>query len=195
MRRVVIIHQWMAGPDGDWRPWLTRELKEKSYEVICPEMPGMDTPVIGKWVGKLAEIVRPDRETVLVGHSIGCQAILRYLETLPEKTKVRGIVLVAPWMKLDMKTLEEEGEGEEVMKIARPWIETPIDFLKVRVHTGNVTAIFSDNDYYVPIQQKDLFESELGAKIVVEHEKGHFTEDDGVTELPSVLAAVESLFL
>ncbi|KKQ37224.1 MAG: hypothetical protein US53_C0024G0012, partial [Candidatus Woesebacteria bacterium GW2011_GWA1_37_7] len=47
------------------------------------------TPKIKEWVPFLQEnMSNPDEETHFVGHSIGCQTILRYLETLSEKTKV-----------------------------------------------------------------------------------------------------------
>ena len=192
MKKVIIVHGWEGSPEEPIHKWLSLELRTKGYEVIAPEMPEAETPVIEKWLAKLNEVSNPDVETIFVGHSIGCQAVLRYLEKLPENIKIKGIVLIAPWMKLDSQTLEEE--GEEVKEVAKPWMETPIDFRKVKVHTENITAIFSDNDPYVPVSQKDLFERELGAKIIIEHEKGHFTESDGVAELPSALEAIKRLF-
>ncbi len=59
-------------------------------------MPSPSAPKIEEWVNKLKELVpNPDNETVFIGHSIGCQTILRYLEQLNLKTKVRKVVLVA----------------------------------------------------------------------------------------------------
>ena len=87
-------------------------------------------------------------------------------------------------MELDMNTIREE--GEEIIEIAKPWMETPIDFTKVKRMVGETLAIFSDNDPYVPLSQKDLFERELGAKVVIEHNKGHFDPYSGVRELLAV---------
>ena len=96
MKRVIIIHRWSGGPDDDWRPWLKIELEQRGYEVANPEMPDTDTPVIKKWVDKLREVVgTPDADMYFIGHSIGCQAILRYLETID--TPVGGAVFVAGW--------------------------------------------------------------------------------------------------
>ena len=120
MKRVILVHRWSGGPSDDWRPWLQDELGQRGYNVLSPEMPDMDTPVIEKWVGKLREVVGvPDADTYFVGHSIGCQAILRYLETID--TPVGGALFVAGWF--DLKNLEDD----ETEKIAKPWIETPID--------------------------------------------------------------------
>ena len=42
-------------------------------------------PRIQKWVSKLAQTVGDaDKQTYFVGHSMGCQTIVRYLEKLPE---------------------------------------------------------------------------------------------------------------
>jgi len=48
--------------------------------------------------------------------------------------------------------------------------------------------LFSEDDPDVPFaDNKPIFEKELGAKIIVEEGKGHFTAEKGVTELPVVL--------
>lgn len=171
--------------------WLKFSLEEKGYEVFVPEMPEPAFPKIESWIGKLKDVVLLDKETIFVGHSIGCQAILRYLETLDESIKISGAILMAPWMELDKQTTEDE--GQEGIEIAKPWIETPVDFQKVKSHLGKVVAIFSNNDPYVPLSQKNLFEKELDAEIIVENDKGHFTVSDDIDKLPSALKAVVEL--
>lgn len=191
MKKVYIIHGWGGSPKEPMLQWLKLSLEEKGYRVAVPKMPKPAFPKIESWVGKLKKIVSPDSETVFIAHSIGCQAVLRYLETLNNNIKIKEVVLIAPWMELDRQTIEEE--GQEVIDIAKPWMETPIDFQKIMSHTGKVVAIFSDNDPYVPLSQKDLFEKELGAEIIVENNKGHFTISDNINELPPALKAVFDL--
>ncbi|MBI2057894.1 MAG: serine hydrolase family protein [Candidatus Yanofskybacteria bacterium] len=184
-KKVYIIHGWDGSPNEPMLQWLKISLEEKGYEVFVPEMPEPAVPKIESWVGKLKEVILLNEETVFIGHSIGCQAILRYLETLNENIRIAGAVLIAPWMELDKQT----EEGQEVVEIAKPWMETPINFQKVKSHLGKVVAIFSDNDPFVPLSQKDLFEKELGAEIIIESGKGHFTVGDGIDKLPSALKA------
>lgn len=188
MKKVYIIHGWGGRPHEHWMDWLEAEIKRYGFEVFQPTMPNTDNPEIVAWVNHLKTVVGiPDKETYFIGHSIATRTIFRYLETVQENVKVGGAVFIAPWIKLDMNSIEEE--GEESVKIVESWINIPINFEKIKSHLVNITAIFSDNDQFVPLDQKSLFEKELGAKIIVEHNKGHFTEEDGVTSLPSALQA------
>ena len=127
-KRVFIIHGWDGYPEEGWFPWLKKELEQKGFQVYIPAMPEPAEPKIEAWVSYLSEIVGDvDGDTFFVGHSIGCQAILRYLESLSADKKIGGTVLVAGWL---TRLTGDLGAGE--MEIARPWIETPIDHDKIK---------------------------------------------------------------
>jgi predicted alpha/beta hydrolase family esterase len=147
-------------------------------------MPNPAEPEIKAWVSFLAEKVKEaDEETFLVGHSIGCQTVLRYLEMLGEGVKVGGVILVAGWVHLTPAALEDEGADE----IAKPWLETPIDWSKVTSHCDRFLAVFSDDDPFVLVDDSKIFEDKLGAKIVIEKGLQHINGEAGITELPVVL--------
>ena len=187
MARVIIAHRWSGTPTTDWYPWLAAQLGVRGFEVIIPEMGDTEEPTIEEWVGNLSQAIgEPDKETIIVCHSIGTQATWRYLEQLEGKT-IAGVVAVAPWFHL------QGLEDEEVEAIARPWVETPIDDAKVRQVAGRIIAFFSDNDPYVALSEQELFEKRFGAQTTLKQASGHFTEDDGYTEFPEVLDAVLSL--
>ena len=177
MKRVFIVHGWGGNPDEAWMPWLDRELTAAGFDVKRIAMPHPDEPTIHDWVQALADVIgTPDRETNLVGHSVGCQTIMRYLASLASPS-VGRLVFVAPWFGL--VNLEP---GEE--PIAKAWLETPIDTDDVRKSAAGILAIFSDDDPVVPLTNVDVFRERLGAQTVVLHGKGHFSADSGVTELP-----------
>jgi predicted alpha/beta hydrolase family esterase len=184
MKRVFIIHGWEGYPEEGWFPWLKESLEGKGCKVSVPVMPNPEEPEIEAWVGHLAEQVgEADADTFLVGHSIGCQTVLRYLEGLDAGVKVGGVVLVAGWMHLKPVVFEEEGAEE----VARPWIDTPIDWEKVKSHCDRFFAVFSDDDPYVPLDDSKIFEEKLGAKIIVEKGLQHINGEAEVMELPVVL--------
>jgi hypothetical protein len=111
-------------------------------------------PALDKAVGVL------DEHTFFVGHSLGCQAIARYLETQSERVKVGGIVFVAGFFK--RLTGLEEGEEE----IGNHWLKTPLDFAKIKSHFTKSFAIFSDNDPFVPLDNIDDFKDKLDSEII-----------------------------
>jgi len=172
MKRVFIIHGWSGRPNGGWLSWLNKELTAKGFKVFAPFMPDSENPKIETWVPYLAKLVgKADKETFFVGHSIGCQTVIRYIESLPEKTKVGGVFFVGGWFNL--KALETEEEK----RIAKPWLDSKIDFNKVRPKIEKAFALFSEDDPYVPIENAKMFKEKLGAKVVIEKDKGHYTGD------------------
>src|SRR3989344_9038135 len=141
--RIVLVHRWDGSPDSDWYPWLKRELEKKGSVVIIPSFPHPERPTIDAWVPFLAaQVETPDTNTYFIGHSIGCQTVIRYLATLPTLQKIGGVICVAGWFHLSPAVMNEAGTRE----IANPWIKTPIDLRKARVHTENVLAFFSNDD-------------------------------------------------
>src|SRR3990167_2272108 len=118
MARVFIIHNWGGGPLSAWYPWIQEQLEKLGHRVYIPAMPDTERPVIEKWTGYLSSELRdPDESVFLVGHSIGCQTILRWLEDLPQPHKLGGVLLIAPWLHLN--NLDAEAQT-----IARPWLDT-----------------------------------------------------------------------
>ena len=186
-KRVFIIHGWEGYPHEGWYPWLKAELEKKGFEAFAPQLPDTNKPRIQTWISALAESVgTPDGNTYFVGHSMGCQTIARYLETLPEGLKVGGAVFVAGFFKR-LTGLEDDPDVQET---DRHWLEAPIDFVKIKSHLPKSIAIFSDNDPWVPLDNQDDFKEKLDSKIIIEHGMKHFTQNEGINELP---IALESL--
>jgi predicted alpha/beta hydrolase family esterase len=185
MKRVVIAHGWGDSPEKNWFPWVRRELEARGFAVIAPQLPEPEEPRVETWVPALATAVgTADAETYFVGHSMGCQTIARYLAGLPAGTQVGGVVYVAGFFK---RLTNLEGPPEETLW--ETWRATPIDFDKLKECAPKSVAIFSDDDPFVPLDNVDGFRA-LGSEIIIEHAKGHFTTERGITELSEALAAV-----
>lgn len=184
-KRVFIIHGWDGYPEEAWFPWLKKELESRGFEVLVPLMPNPSEPKIDTWIPYIAEIVgKADENTYFVGHSIGCQAIIRYLQTLPSGVKIGGAVFVAGWYNLRNLNTEEE------KRIAGPWLNEPRNDKKIKDTVNKAIAIFSDNDPFVMPENQESWKEKVEAKIIVEHNKEHFGESSGIKELPSALESI-----
>lgn len=182
-KTCVIVHCWEGYPEYCWYPHTQKSLKKKGFKVIVPQMPDTNTPTLEKWLTKLQEVVpKPDENTYLIGHSLGCITILRYLESLTEKQKIGGAVFVAGFV--DNLGFQEIGS----------FFETPIDFEKINQRCPNFVAIHSNNDPYVPLENGGIFKEKLGAQLIVKHLMGHFSgeieNEESCTELPDVIESV-----
>jgi len=182
--KVTIIHGWGATPEGDWFPWVKQKLVERGIEVEIPIMPNTDEPKIIPWVNKLKELGL-NEETVIIGHSVGCQTILRYLEQAD--IKIKKAILVSPWMTINKNNCDEE---EEPWEIAQPWAETPIDFNKIKDKAEEFVVIYSEDDPYAIKEDVDNLIKVLNAKEVNVGKKGHIDTYAGITELPEVLKEI-----
>lgn len=179
LRRVFLIHGWEGNPRNHWFPWLIAELKAHYFDVDALTMPTPATPHVKEWIATIKDAVgMPDERTYFIGHSLGCIAIVRYLESLPKKAKVGGAIFVGGFSgNISIPELAEF--------YANP--EQPIDFARVKSICSKITTIFSDDDTVVPLAKGISFAKALGAKVIIEKGKGHFCKDDGVTALPTVL--------
>ena len=179
MKRAFLIHGWEGHPEEGWRPWLRSELEKRGFTVSVPAMPDTENPKMDAWVNHLSKTVgAPDRDCYLIGHSLGCIAILRYLETLKEGQSVGGAVLVAGFS--DNLGFKELGT----------FFTEPIDWDRIKPRCGRFVAIHSDNDPYVPLKHGGIFREKLGADVILEHDMKHFSGDEGITGLPIALESV-----
>ena len=187
-KRLFIIHGWNFDPKMHWYPWIKKEFEKKGFKVEVPVMPNTSKPEINAWVSHLKKIVGElNEDTYFIGHSIGCQTIMRFLEKENYNGKIGKVIFVAGWFKLGNL------EDEEVKEIANPWINTPINFNKVKEKISNLTVFLSSNEPYNYIEENKMtFEEKLKAKVIILDNKGHFTEEDGVNKLPEVLKEINN---
>lgn len=189
-KKIIIVHGWGGNPKSDWYSWLNKELIKKGFDSEVPKMPDSFRPTIKEWVGFLNNTIgEVDEDTYLVGHSIGCQTILRYLESLNPDKKVGGVLLVAGWLNLTDETWDED----YTPLIADQWLNTPIDFQKIKNHCNNFTIIQSDSDPYVPYSDAEIISKKLDAEIIAMHNAGHISGEDGFKTLPIALESITEM--
>ncbi|HYH96978.1 RBBP9/YdeN family alpha/beta hydrolase [Hyalangium sp.] len=185
-RPLFIVPRWAGRPDTDFYSWLEAQIREARQglsSVRTLDMPHPAQPTIEAWVGALATAVGPTPapSTVLMGHSVGCQAVLRYLATLPPGHVIDGALLVAAWWDVDKP-------WESIV----PWIETPVDLARVRAAARRFVVLLSDNDPFTAdhARNRRLWEERLGAEVVLAPGARHFNNP----REPAVLETLLSRF-
>lgn len=186
MKRAIIVHCWEGTQNYCWYPAVKKELEGHGFEVQVPEMPETLTPKLTGWLPKLTEVIgSPNEELILIGHSLGCITIMRYLETLNERQKVGGVILIAGYT---------DDLGFEQLK---NFYVDPISFEKIKKRANHFVAINSDNDPYVDIKYGSILQKKLGARLIIKHNMGHFSgavdNEESCTELPDVVEEVLSM--
>ena len=182
-KRAVIVHCWEGYPEYCWYPQTKKELEAAGFEVFVPAMPETDNSKLSLWFPKLQEVIgSPNENLYLIGHSIGCATILRYLESLEELKRIGGVVLVAGYT--DKIGFEE----------IKSFFMTPFDFKKIKSKSDHFVAIHSDDDPYVDLKYGEIFKETLGAEIIIKPNMKHFSgpieNEESCLSLPEVTQSI-----
>lgn len=185
-RRVIIAHGWRDSPANAWIVWLRTELEAQGFEVTVPKLPNPNLPRLDKWLATLNDAVGTlDKNTTLVGYSLGTATTLRLLDNYPQTTKIAGLVLVA-------------GFGEGIRDKPRALFSPPLNFNRIQARARVRVMIYSDNDPIVPMKRSQQLAVLLGAREVMVMGGRHFLGSKrlpgSAATIPAVLGAVLSAY-
>lgn len=173
-KKIYFVPGFTGTDEGGWPDWLGQEFTKYGFEFKLLPMPNVMCPEVHEWLDYLDEQnIKVDKNTYFIGHSLGCITIARYLEKLPAKSVAAGCVFVAGFCSIPKVPLLID------------FCSLPLDFSKVKKHAQEFIVIASDNDHIIPIASSQELAEKLGAQMMLEQNKGHFTSD--VKELHSVL--------
>ena len=172
--RLIIVHGFMASPEDHWFNWLKQQAEQAGISVTVPRLPDSQSPDPDAWLTALGQdIGRPDEDTWLVGHSLGCITLLNYLTQRYPDTSAAGLLLVAGF--------SEPVPGLEELN---PFLRTPVDVASVISRVKHRAVIASLNDSIVPVEYSLRLSQQLAARFYGLPEHGHFLGSDGVITLP-----------
>lgn len=164
--KVVIVPRWGGTADDDWYPWLAAKLRGRAEVDFAPLLPLAWSPTIDETVAAVGRAVGRDAaRTILVGHSTGCQAVVRWLATQPPRS-VPAALCVAAWFQVD-----ERFPGVD------EWIDTPIDTKAAAAAVATpIRVLISDDDDVTADHRATAAEwrRRLGAKVRVVPGAVHF---------------------
>lgn len=182
----IIIHGWSGDSKYGFKPWLAEELKKQGHTVWSKDLPNTNNPNIDEQVQYILDNVdfEIDKNTVLLGHSLGAVVIYKLLEKL--NTKVAKVILVDPVVTTNLT----KGEIPEVTKSC----DWKFDWGKIK-NSSEDFIILGDNSFSV-IRKEDLenLKGKVGGILKnVTPEKFHFSnhKEEMITQEPEVLEACQ----
>lgn len=160
--------------DDDWFPWLEASLKPRvNIERLWLPQPFDPDPL--EWERAMEEQMNPVAGTLLVAHSLGCLATLRYIEQNPVKDL--RLVLVGAFDQLLPAYPQLDA-----------FCQPPLDYAQIKTKVSAATIITAQDDYVVPTNLSVQVAQRLAAKLIELPTGGHFLTSDGYQQFPLVKA-------
>lgn len=162
MKVILIPGNGGGSPRDNWLPYLEQELPKLGIEVINVQFPDAVLARKEFWLPFIKKLGAGEN-TVLVGHSSGAVAAMRYAET----NKILGSVLVgACYTDLGYDSEKQSGYYDE------PW-----QWEKIRENQKWVAQFASTDDPFIPIEEARFIHDNLKSEYHEYADQGHFGHD------------------
>lgn len=176
MAKVYVVHGYTATPENHWFPWLKQQLLQQNIACECLAMPDSARPNVDKWLSHLEQHIEIDGDTVVVGHSLGCVALLNFLAK--HYHQPAGAVFVSGFYQ-PVETLPELTPFSNLYAISP-------DLMPFKSY-----VVSACDDEIVPPKYSDALAVHLEADYIRFAKGGHFLDREGWTGFPLVLELVK----
>lgn len=167
--KAILIHGNGGSTAGDiWLPWLERELAGLGLDVTNQTFPDSVRARAHFWLPHL-EALGADERTILIGHSSGAVAAMRYAET----HRLLGSVLVSV-CHTDLGDSLEAASGY----YAAAW-----QWQRIRDHQQWIAIYHSTDDPHIPIAEPRFVASQLRCSYFEFTDRGHFVDSRQFPEI------------
>jgi predicted alpha/beta hydrolase family esterase len=167
-KRVLIIHGFESNSREHWFLEEKARLEKLGHEVVVPDMPNTFHPKKEEWV-KVIEDFSPNENSILIGHSLGGVAILRYLEKTDRKT-LRCILIATPIRKLRSKNYD--------FRPIDNFFEPDFNWKKIKRNCKEFIIMNQNKDPWVPLQHGKDLANYLSSKLIIVEGSDHFDKID-----------------
>lgn len=172
-KKVIFIHGNGGSTVLDhWFPYLKQELEKLGLVVIAKDFPDSQIAREQYWLPFLKEL-GADSNTILIGHSSGAEAAMRFAE----KNIIFGSVLVSPcYTDLGDETEKQSGYYN------RPW-----DWEAIKKNQDFLVQFSSTDDPYIPIAEAHVVHENLQTEYYEYTDQGHFMDKKTFPEIVAVI--------
>ena len=164
-------------PTDNWFPYLKEELERFGVKVEAPQFPDALLARSSYWLPFLEHELKPDANTIIVGHSSGAIAAMRYAET----HHILGSALVGTYYTdLGMETEKLSG-----------YFDTPWKWNNIKENQKWIIQFAGLNDPWIPIDEARVVRDKLQTDYYESPDQGHFGGDYYKETFPELLEAIK----
>lgn len=167
-----------GGPNDNWFPYLLENLKDLGVNVIASDFPDSTLARERYWLPFLKDILKPDNQTILIGHSSGAIVSMRYAENNP----LLGTFIIGPYY-TDLGMEQEKQSGY----FDRPW-----NWNAIKKNQNWIVQFSSLDDPWIPIEQSRFIHEKLDTEYYELDKQGHFGGDYDKRTFPELLDAIKA---
>ncbi|XP_069121712.1 serine hydrolase RBBP9-like [Argopecten irradians] len=177
MTKVAIIPGNGAGDvfRANWYGWAHEKIN--SLPDVSADLRNMPNPITAReeiWIPFMRDTMSCDEQTIIIGHSSGAEAAMRFAE----KYKVKGIILVSACV----TDLGDENERESGY-YNRPW-----EWEKIKANTDFIVQFGSTDDPFIPWEEHQQVVNGLQPELHKFSDRGHFMN----SAFPELINVVKS---
>lgn len=175
--KIIFLH----GNSGEgmghyWFPYAAREFQKLRFTVVAKSFPDARLARRSIWLPFLEKECGADENSILIGHSSGAIATMRFAE----KHRIFGSVLVGAYY-TDTGVENERLSG---------YFDDPWNWEAIRRNQNWIIQFASVDDPFFSVEEPRLVSRELKTEYHEFTDRGHFFE----TEFPELIEAVRAKF-
>jgi predicted alpha/beta hydrolase family esterase len=185
MKNAFIFHGTEGYPEENWFPWLKQELEKLGYIVYVPQFPS--PPKIPAKIAEWFDVLKKyeehiNKDTILIGHSLGGIFNLRLLEKLKQPIKA-GILVGTP---IGVRPILNYDRDSSFTGFSFDWN-------KIRNKAEHFLVFQSDDDPYVSIGNGEQLAKHLNVVLTFVKNAGHFNTKAGYTKFELLLEKLKQI--
>ena len=175
--KVIFIHgNGGCSPEDIWFPSVKKELERLGVAVLAPQFPDAVLARASVWLPYLKNELKADANTIIVGHSSGAIAAMRFAE----ENRLLGTVLVGSYH-TDLGNPGEKLSG---------YFDKEWNWESIRSHQKWIIQFASTDDPWIPIEEPRFVRDMLQSEYYEYGDKGHFGGDYDKVEFPELVEAL-----
>ncbi|MGD0576721.1 MAG: alpha/beta hydrolase [Candidatus Staskawiczbacteria bacterium] len=166
---IFIFHGTRGSPEENWFPWLKAELEKSGCKVFTPRFPTPENQNLESWFEAFENYKKYiNKNSIFIGHSIGCAFILDVLEQID--IKINTCFFVAGFLGL---------LNLEVDKLNKTISDKEFDWEKIKNNCNKFILFQSDDDPYVSMGKAEELKEKLDGELIIIKGAGHFNAKAG----------------